>query len=258
MRRAGAVAAEVLEAAIRAVTPGMTTDALDAAVHAACMAAGAYPSPLNYAGFPKSVCTSLNEVVCHGIPETDGVIRRGDLVKVDVSVYVGGVHGDTCRTVIAGGADAAAADPAGVALIAATRRALAAAIAACGPGMPVSVVGAAIAPVLAAAGYTTVREFAGHGIGTAFHTHPVVLHVPNADATILRPGMTFTIEPMVVEGATPGVAMWPDGWTVVTLDGSRVAQFEHTLLVTEHGIDILTPHPPDDDLFAPKPAAVPS
>lgn len=243
MRVAGAAAAELLALVGELVRPGVTTDALDAALHAAAVARGVYPSPLGYGGFPKSVCASINEVVCHGIPDTTAVVRAGDLVKLDVSVYVGGVHGDTCRTFIAGGP--VATDAEGRRLTRVTRRALASAVAAMGPGVRVSRVGEVVHDALDAAGYTPVRSYAGHGIGCTFHTLPLVWHHrggPHGDF-VLRPGHTFTIEPMVSCGGGE-VHLWPeDGWTVVTSDGSRCAQFEHTLLVTEHGVDVLTAYP---------------
>ena len=215
----------------------MTTDDVDRIVHDACVRRRVYPSPLNYSGFPKAVCTSINEVVCHGIPDTEADIRAGDLVKLDVSCFVGGVHGDTCRTVIAGGEGAT--DAAGRRLAAITKAALDGAVAVCGPGQPVRAIGAYIQGCLEAAGLHPVREYSGHGIGHFFHTLPLVHHHANAEELLMRPGMTFTIEPMVVEGSAR-ILMWPDGWTVVTADGKRSAQFEHTLLITEHGADVLT------------------
>lgn len=237
MRKAGAVAAEVLDFACKAVVPGMTTDDVDKIVHAKCLELRVYPSPLNYSGFPKSVCSSINEVVCHGIPNTGAVINPGDIVKLDVSCYLGGVHGDTCRSLIAGGDGVG--DAGALKLVRVTKECLNAAIAACGPGVPISIVGRTIHPILEANGFDPIREFAGHGIGATFHTEPIVYHHRNTGSTILKPGMTFTIEPMVAEG-NAALVMWPDGWTVVTQDGSRAAQFEHTLLVTEHGVDVLT------------------
>ena len=218
--------------------PGITTEELDAAVHAQCVGAlRAYPSPLNYGGFPKSLCTSLNDVVCHGIPSASARLVAGDVLKLDVSVFLGGVHGDCCRTVLVGGP--AAADAAARALDAATADALAAAIAICGPGVPIAAIGALIEPRLAAAGLAPVREYAGHGIGTAFHTQPIVMHHRNAAPERMREGMTFTIEPIVVEGS-PDIALADDGWTVSTVDGKRGAQYEHTILITAHGAEALT------------------
>jgi methionyl aminopeptidase len=241
MRAAGAAAAELLAFAGTLVVPGATSDDIDARFHERCCAAGWYPSPLGYAGFPKSICVSVNEVVCHGVPDSNAVIRAGDLVSLDVSVYGGGVHGDNCRTFVAGGV--AATDDEGRRLLRAARACLAAGVAAAGPGVCVARVGDAVQAVLDAAGFAAVRAYAGHGIGAHLHTRPLVWHHGNSgSADVLRPGMTFTIEPMVVTGGV-GIEVWPeDGWTVVTADGGRAAQFEHMLLVTEHGVDVLTAH----------------
>ena len=237
MRAAGAVAAEVLAAAGELVRPGACPDDIDAFVHALTLALGAYPSPLGYMGFPKSVCCSVNEVVCHGIPDTATVLRPGDIVKLDVSCYLGGVHGDTCRSWIVGGE--AAGDAGARALVRTTKGALDAAIAQMGPGVPVRRVGDVVGALAHAQALEVVTAFAGHGIGEVFHTEPIVYHHPNDSAHVLREGMTFTIEPMLVEG-TSDVALWQDGWAVVTADGGRAAQFEHTLLVTAHGVEVLT------------------
>lgn len=237
MRAAGAVAAEVLDAAGALVRPGACADQIDDFVHRLTLALGAYPSPLGYMGFPKSVCCSVNEVVCHGIPDTAALLRPGDVVKLDVSCYLDGVHGDTCRTWIVGGEGAG--DAGARALVRTTREALDAAIAQMGPGVPVARVGEVIGALAHAAGLEIVTAFAGHGIGEVFHTQPIVYHHPNASPYVLREGMTFTIEPMLVEG-TSDVITWADGWTIATADGGRAAQFEHTLLVTAHGVDVLT------------------
>ena len=237
MRAAGALAARVLAAVGALMVPGVSADQVDAFVHRATLAAGAYPSPLGYMGFPRSVCVSVNEVVCHGIPDRGAVFRSGDVVKVDVSCFLGGVHGDTCRTWVVGGGgdDAAVAE----ALVRATRAALRGAIALCGPGTPVRDIGAYIGALAEREGLEVVTAFSGHGIGEVFHTQPLVHHGPNSSPYVLREGMCFTIEPMLVEGSAD-VGMWADGWTVVTTDGGRAAQFEHTLLVTPHGVDVLT------------------
>lgn len=237
MRAAGAIAAEVLAAAGELVRPGVSADQIDDFVHRKTLSLGAYPSPLGYMGFPKSVCVSVNEVVCHGIPYVGSLLYPGDVVKLDVSCYLGGVHGDTCRTWIVGGE--AAGDAAARTLVGTTRTALDAAVAAMGPGVAVARVGDVIAPLAHAAGLEVVTAFAGHGIGEVFHTQPIVYHHTNDSRYVLREGMTFTIEPMLVEG-TSDVSIWPDGWAVVTADGGRAAQFEHTLLVTPHGVDVLT------------------
>ncbi len=234
MRRAGEVAAEVLALAGAAVRPGITTDELDAIVHDACIERGAYPSPLNYRGFPKSVCTSVNEIICHGIPDSRQLLD-GDIVNVDVTVYLGGVHGDTNATFPVG-----RVDPASRRLISVTRHCLELGIAAVRPGRPVSDIGRAIEEHARAAGFSVVRSFVGHGIGQVFHNQLAIPHCfdPRAD-TVMEEGMTFTIEPMINVGGFRARS-WPDGWTAVTADGSRSAQFEHTLVVTAGGAEVLT------------------
>jgi methionyl aminopeptidase len=236
MRAASAVAAEVLAAAGELIVPGATGDQIDAFVHERTLALGAYPSPLGYMGFPRSVCCSINEVVCHGIPD-DSVIMPGDIVKLDVSCFLGGVHGDTCRTWVAGGL--AAADARSAVLVQSTQASLEAAIAACGPGVPVRAIGSIISKLAAAARLDVIFSFSGHGIGEVFHTQPIVHHCENSSPYVLQEGMTFTIEPMLSEGSAE-VELWPDGWAVVTKDCGRSAQFEHTLLVTAHGVEVLT------------------
>ena len=234
MREAGRVAAEVLAVAGAAVAPDVTTDELDELVHAQCIAGGAYPSPLNYRGYPKSVCTSVNEVICHGIPD-DRPLVDGDIVNIDVTVYLEGVHGDTNATFLVGRVDGASRR-----LVRVTRECLDLGIAAVRPGRPVSDIGRAIETEATRHGYGVVRAFVGHGIAEQFHGPPSVPHHFDAGArTIMEPGMTFTIEPMITMG-TWRHEMWDDGWTAVTADGARTAQFEHTLLVTETEAEILT------------------
>ena len=234
MRRAGRLAAEVLNAVAAAVEPGVTTDALDALCHEECLARGAYPSPLNYHGYPKSVCTSVNEVICHGIPDSRP-LAEGDIVNIDVTLFVDGVHGDTNATYPVG-----RVDPESARLIEATRTCLELGIGAVSPGRPISAIGRAIEGHAHSCGFGVVRAFVGHGIGTVFHNGLVVPHYydPTAD-TLMEPGMTFTIEPMITAGAWQH-RMWEDGWTAVTVDGRRTAQFEHTILVTDAGADVLT------------------
>ena len=234
MRRAGEVAAEVLALAGAAVRPGITTDELDAIVHDACIERGAYPSPLNYRGFPKSVCTSVNEVICHGIPDSRQLLD-GDIVNVDVTVYLGGVHGDTNATFPVG-----RVDPVSRRLISVTSHCLELGIAAVRPGRPVSDIGRAIEEHARAAGFSVVRSFVGHGIGQVFHNRLAIPHFfdPRAD-TVMEESMTFTIEPMINVGGFRARS-WADGWTAVTADGSRSAQFEHTLVVTAGGAEVLT------------------
>jgi methionyl aminopeptidase len=234
MREAGRIAAEVLADVGAAVAVGVTTDELDRIAHEAHIARGVYPSPLRYRGFPKSVCTSVNEVICHGIPD-DRALADGDIVNIDVTVYVDGVHGDTSATYRVGRVDAASSR-----LVRVTSECLELGIAAVRPGARVSDIGRAIDAHARAAGFFVVRAFVGHGIGEVFHSAPQVPHYPESTATtVLQPGMTFTIEPMITMGSVEPV-IWPDGWTATTSDGSRTAQFEHTVLVTDTGVDVLT------------------
>lgn len=234
MRTAGRVAAEVLVEVGRHVAPGVTTDELDRIGHDAMVAAGAYPSTLNYRGFPKSLCTSVNEVICHGIPDSRK-LADGDIVNVDVTAYIEGVHGDTSATFLAGDVDEGSAK-----LVATAREAMHAGIATVRPGSRVRDIGRAIESVAGPAGYSVVREFIGHGIGDQFHTSLQIPHYydPRNDTELLE-GMTFTIEPMINMG-TNRLEMWNDGWTVVTRDLQRSAQFEHTVLVTAAGHKLLT------------------
>jgi methionyl aminopeptidase len=239
MRRAGRAAAEVLAAAGAAVAPGVTTDELDRVVHAETIARGGYPSPLGYGHppYPKSCCTSVNEVICHGIPDST-VLAAGDIVNVDVTVYLDGVHGDTNATFFVGGEDAV--DLQSRRLVHVTREALERGIAAVRPGARVRDIGAAIQPYAEAAGFSVVRHFVGHGIGDQFHAEPTIAHYDDPTATrLLEPGMTFTIEPMINVGSWRH-RMWADEWTAVTVDGRRSAQFEHTVAVTDDGVEILT------------------
>jgi methionyl aminopeptidase len=235
MRVAGRIAALALQEVGRAVAPGVTTDELDRIGHEVLLDHGAYPSTLGYRGFPKSLCTSVNEVICHGIPD-DRPLVEGDIVNVDITAYVGGVHGDTNATFIVGEVDEESR-----LLVERTREALQRAIRAALPGRQVNVIGRVIESYAGRFGYGVVRDYTGHGIGTAFHSGLIIPHydaAPDHD-DVIEPGMTFTIEPMLNLG-TPDWRMWDDGWTVVTADGRRSAQFEHTVLVTESGPEILT------------------
>ena len=234
MRVASRIAAGALAEAGKAVAPGVTTDELDRIAHDHMVSNGAYPSTLGYKGFPKSCCTSLNEVICHGIPDST-VIADGDIVNIDVTAYIDGVHGDTNATFLAG--DVAEEHRL---LVERTREATMRAINAVKPGRALSVVGRVIESYANRFGYTVVRDFTGHGIGTTFHNGLVVLHYDQpAVGTTMQPGMTFTIEPMINLGALD-YEIWEDGWTVVTKDRKWTAQFEHTLLVTDTGVEILT------------------
>lgn len=234
MRAAGAAAAEVLMAVGAAVRVGVTTDELDRIGHEAAVVRGSYPSTLNYHGYPKSLCTSINEIICHGIPD-DRALEEGDIVNIDVTVFLDGVHGDTSCMWTVGEADQASRD-----LIRVTREAMFLGIDAVGPGKPVNVIGRAIEDHAKAHRLGVVRSFIGHGIGEAFHTGLQIPHGFEPTArTILQPGMTFTIEPMLTLGS-PNHVLWDDGWTAATVDGSRSAQLEHTVVVTEEGVELLT------------------
>jgi methionyl aminopeptidase len=234
MRVAGRIAAQAMGAVAEHIAPGVTTDELDRIGHEFLCDHGAYPSTLGYRGFPKSLCTSVNEVVCHGIPDST-VLNDGDIVNIDITAFIGGVHGDTDATYLVGEVDEQSR-----ALVERTREALERAIKAVRPGRPISVIGRVIESYARRFGYGVVRDFTGHGIGSAFHSGLVVPHYDDASYDmVMEPGMTFTIEPMLNLG-TPDWDMWDDGWTVVTKDRKRSAQFEHTLLVTDTGAEVLT------------------
>jgi methionyl aminopeptidase len=234
MRVAGRIAAQAMHAAAAIIKPDVTTDDLDEAVHEYLIAHGAYPSTLGYRGFPKSCCTSVNEVICHGIPDARP-LQEGDIVKIDVTAYIGGVHGDTCATFFCGDVD----EPSRL-LTERTHEALIRAISAVKPGRQVNVIGRVIESYARRFGYGVVRDYTGHGVHTAFHSGLVIPHYDEpAYDTVIKPGMTFTIEPMITVG-TGDWYMWDDGWTVLTADGSRCAQFEHSLAVTEKGAEVLT------------------
>ncbi len=237
MRVAGRVAAEVLAVSGAAVAPGVTTEELDVVAHDAYIERGACPSTLNYHAYPKSICTSVNEVICHGIPD-DRPLRDGDIVNIDVTAYIGGVHGDCNATFYVGNVDAESR-----ALVEVTRECRALGIQAVRPGRPISDIGRAIEAHAHAHRYGVVRMFVGHGIGEQFHISPSVPHYYASEAaTVMEAGMTFTIEPMITMG-TWRETMWDNGWTAVTADGKRTAQFEHTILVTDVGAEILTLEP---------------
>jgi methionyl aminopeptidase len=234
MRHSGKMGAEILALAGQMVAPGVTTEEIDIFVHQACIDRNAYPSPLNYNGFRKSVCTSVNEVICHGIPDSRP-LQDGDIVNIDVTAYVGGVHGDTNATFFVGDVD-----PASRELVRVTEECMWYGIEAVKPGRPISDIGRAIENHAKKHKMGVVRSFVGHGIGEQFHTDIQVLHYYDERASvIMRPGMTFTIEPMITLG-TWQHKMWADGWTAVTADGKRTAQFEHMLLCTDDGVDVLT------------------
>jgi methionyl aminopeptidase len=234
MRVAGKIAAQALEEVGKHVRPGVTTDELDRIGHEFMLDHGAYPSTLGYRGFPKSLCTSINEVICHGIPD-DTVLRDGDIINVDITAFIDGVHGDTDATFLCGDVDEESR-----LLVERTREATMRGIRAVKPGRALNVIGRVIESYAKRFGYGVVRDFTGHGIGTTFHSGLVVPHYDDPNATtVIEPGMTFTVEPMLTLGSHD-YDIWDDGWTVVTKDRKRTAQFEHTLLVTEDGHEILT------------------
>lgn len=237
MRYACSMAADILRLAGDFVKPGITTDDIDVFVHDLTIERGAYPSPLNYHGYPKSVCTSLNEVICHGIPDST-VLEDGDIINLDVTCFVNGVHGDTNATFFVG-----QVSDEDRRLVRVTEECLWLGIESVKPGKPLNVIGKAIEDHAKKQKMGVVRSFIGHGIGEQFHTDIQVLHYFDPrNNMIIEPGMVFTIEPMITLGTWQHL-MWDDDWTAVTADGSRTAQFEHTILVTETGVDVLTATP---------------
>lgn len=235
IRQSGRIAAQAIELVGTSIRPGITTDELDGIGHDFMVAAGAYPSTLGYRGFPKSLCSSVNEVICHGIPD-DTMLQDGDIVNIDITVFIGGVHGDTDATYLCGDVDEESR-----LLVERTHEAMMRGIRAAVPGREINVIGRVIQSYAKRFGYGVVRDFTGHGIGTAFHSGLVVPHYDAAPQfnTLIEPGMTFTIEPMLNLG-TVEWDMWDDNWTVVTKDRRRSAQFEHTILITDTGAEILT------------------
>ena len=234
MRVAGRLAAQARELVGSHVEPGVTTDELDRIGHEFLCDHGAYPSTLGYRGFPKSLCSSVNEVVCHGIPDSRR-IEDGDIVNIDITAFLDGVHGDTNATFLAGDVDEESR-----LLVERTKEAMERGIRAVKPGRRINVIGRVIESYAKRFGYGVVREFTGHGIGSAFHSGLVIPHYDEAFYDdMIEVGMTFTIEPMLNLG-THEWEMWDDNWTVVTKDGRRSAQFEHTLLVTPDGAEVLT------------------
>jgi methionyl aminopeptidase len=234
IRKASKIAAQALEVVLSSAKAGMTTDDLDLIGHEFLVKQSAYPSTLGYRGFPKSLCTSVNEVICHGIPD-DTVLEEGDIVNVDISAFIDGVHGDTNGTVAIGATSQEILD-----LIERTREAMHRGIKAAMPGREVNIIGRAIETYAKRFGYGVVREFTGHGVGTSFHTGLIIPHYDDPNyRTLIEPGMVFTVEPMITLGSHEW-EMWDDGWTVTTADKSITAQFEHTILITEDGPEILT------------------
>ena len=234
MRAAGRVAARAMHAGAAIIAPGVTTDQIDQVVHDYIVDNGAYPSTLGYRGFPKSCCTSVNEVICHGIPDARP-LADGDLVKIDVTAYLDGVHGDNCATFFCGEVDTESR-----LLSERTEEAMNRAIRAVRPGRQINVIGRVIEAYARRFGYGVVRDYTGHGVHTAFHSGLIIPHYDEpAIDTVMEVGMTFTIEPMLALGDQRS-HVWDDGWTVVTNDGSRVAQFEQSIVVGPDGAEILT------------------
>jgi len=236
MRDAGKLAARVLDYIAPFVNEGETTERINALCHEFIIKKGAIPAPLNYHGYPKSVCTSVNEVVCHGIPSTAQVLKSGDILNIDITVNLGGYFGDTSKMFMIG----SVSDNARL-LVERTENALNRGVEAVKPNSYLYEVGRAIEKYITKFGYSIVREYGGHGIGNEFHEDPHVYHFYTTLNKIrLKPGMCFTVEPMINEGGYEVITSKADGWTVTTKDKSLSAQFEHTVLVTEQGYEILT------------------
>lgn len=234
IRKASKLAAEALEVVCESIKPGVTTDKLDQIGHEFLIKNNAYPSTLGYRGFPKSLCTSLNEVICHGIPD-DTIIEEGDIVNIDITAFIDGFHGDNNKTVTVGEVDPTVKD-----LVTRTEEALNRGIKAALPGREVNIIGRAIETYAKRFDYGVVREFTGHGVGRAFHTGLIIPHYDSQEyREIIEPGMVFTIEPMLTLGSAMW-DMWEDDWTVTTEDKGFSAQFEHTILITDSGPEILT------------------
>ncbi|CAL1700001.1 unnamed protein product [Somion occarium] len=237
LRNAARLARATLDYAAGFIKPGATTSSINAAVHQYIISHKAYPSPLHYSGFPKSCCTSVNNIVAHGIPDSRR-LQDGDIVNVDVTVYLDGYHGDTSRTFLVGNVD-----DIGKSLVAVTNEALDAAIQACGPGQPFKGIARAIHNILQSHGsgqWCVSPQFTGHGIGRMFHRPPWILHDLNEEPGEMLPGHCFTIEPCIIKGTDPRTWIFPDGWTASTVSGARSAQAEEMILITEHGVDVLT------------------
>lgn len=235
IRQASRIAANALESLVPIIRPGITTDEIDAHVHEYLIAHGAYPSTLGYRGYPKSCCTSVNEVICHGIPDST-VLEDGDIVNVDATAFIDGVHGDTNRTYLVGDVSSERRD-----LVERTHEAMMRGIKAAKPGRQVNIIGKVIEAYATRHGYGTVRDYTGHGVGPAFHSGLIIPHWDDpARTTVIEPGMVFTVEPMLTLGGGYQWELWDDDWTVVTADRSVSAQFEHTIVIGEDGAEILT------------------
>lgn len=235
MRRAGQLAAELLDHLAPMIKPGISTLELNDEAERWTQAHGAKSAPLGYHGYPKSICTSVNHVICHGIPNQEQILQDGDIINVDVTPIIEGYHGDSSRTYFVG-----TPSPVAKKLVEVTEECLRRGIAAVGPGAKIGDIGAAIQEYAEKQGFSVVRDFVGHGIGRDFHTAPQVPHYGiKGKGKRIRPGMVFTIEPMINEGTYEAVVL-EDGWTAITKDGKLSAQFEHTIAVTEDGVEILT------------------
>ncbi|XP_076839252.1 methionine aminopeptidase 1D, mitochondrial isoform X2 [Brachyhypopomus gauderio] len=239
LRRASQIARHILLLAGNSLKVGMTTDEIDFIVHQETIRHNAYPSPLLYGGFPKSVCTSVNNVVCHGIPDSRR-LQDGDIINIDVTVYLEGYHGDTSETFLVG-----SVDEQGRKLVDVAKQCRDQAIAACGPGRPLSVIGNTISEIATSTGFCVCPYFIGHGIGSYFHGYPEIWHHANDNDLRMEEGMAFTIEPILMEG-TSEFRILSDNWTAVSVDDKRSAQFEHTVVITSDGVEILTKLPDED------------
>ncbi|XP_037957551.1 methionine aminopeptidase 1D, mitochondrial [Teleopsis dalmanni] len=233
MRSSCKLAARILASCEHLVQKGTKTDEIDAFVHDQIIAANAYPSPLRYAGFPKSICTSVNNVACHGIPDNRALLD-GDMINVDITVFYNGYHGDCSKTFLVGNVDER-----GRYLIECTEKCLKKCIELCAPGVPFSAIGRLITQYCKEKDLGVLPAFSGHGIGSYFHGPPEICHYKNNMPGHMQPNMTFTIEPILTLGG-PDIEIQEDGWTAMTVDGARSAQFEHTVLITEQGAEILT------------------
>ncbi|XP_069138306.1 methionine aminopeptidase 1D, mitochondrial-like [Argopecten irradians] len=236
MRNSCKLARTILDATAEQIQVGVTTDELDEFAHEMCIENNCYPSPLFYNVYYKSICTSVNNVMIHGIPDLRP-LSDGDIINVDITIYLDGYHGDVSETYLVGNVDED-----GKHLVDVARQCRDAGISVCGPGQPMSAIGDAISEVAASEGFSVVPQILGHGIGTYFHGPPDVIHhvahEPDEEV-LMQPGMTFTIEPLVCEGETAFTVL-KDGWTCISKDGGRSAQFEHTILITDEGAEILT------------------
>ncbi|KAJ7069055.1 methionyl aminopeptidase, partial [Mycena belliarum] len=234
LRAAAALARDIRDFAGTLVKVNVTTNEIDAAVHKYCLSHLAYPSPLKFDGFPRSCCTSVNNIIAHGIPD-DRPLEDGDIVNIDITVYLDGYHGDTSQTFLVGDVD----EP-GKELVRVTNAALEAGIAACGPGRHFRGIGQAIHTLIRGTSFSISPQFTGHGIGTAFHRKPWIIHDVNDEPETMQPGHCFTIEPCIIQGKSPTCWIFPDGWTASTEDCARSAQAEHMVLITEDGAEVLT------------------